>query len=463
MGFLTAPIDWHQVNLVFYLNRDSTIMEKKEKLCEQSNEQNLSQPMVVSIKSKDFGCGTGFFVKENLIATNIHCVAGATSVSAKLLESNIEYVVEGVAAYDALNDLVILKIEGESKPFPIGNSDSVEKGELVKAIGCPTWKVYVTTDGVFHSTLNKGQWLQTTTKIGDGYSGGPLLNSEGQVIGINFGSGNYYSAAISSNILKDLLSQVHTIEPLAQWQKRQQISAYDYLVKSKRKIQTENYDNAIANLDKTIQLNPDYIIAYINRGDAKKSLAESKFGEGDLVEAQKLHQGAIDDFTEAIRLCPDFVGGLNGRGIATSRLGQFKTKVDDLTEAQQFLLDAVDDFTEAIRLCPDYAPAYNSRADAKLHLAKIEVAMGNMKTPQDLYQGAMTDINIAIEKQVNISIEDPNVAVCYHTRGEIKEAMDDLHGAKTDFEKAIKNTKYAQSSKVSDDLKRVKEALRQQE
>ena len=433
-------------------------MEKKEELCEQSNEQNLSQPMVVSIKSKDFGCGTGFFVKENLIATNIHCVAGATSVSAKLLESNIEYVVEGVAAYDALNDLVILKIEGESKPFPIGNSDSVEKGELVKAIGCPNGK-YITTDGVFHSTLNKGQWLQTTTKIGDGYSGGPLLNSEGQVIGINFGSGNYYSAAISSNILKDLLSQIHTIEPLAQWQKRQQISAYDCLGKSKGKSQTKNYDNAIVNLDKTIQLNPDYIIAYINRGDAKKSLAESKFREGYLVEAQKLHQGAIDDFTEAIRLCPDFVGGLNGRGIATSRLGQFKTKVDDLTEAQQFLLDAVDDFTEAIRLCPDYAPAYNSRADAKLHLAKIEVAMGNMKTPQDLYQGAMTDINIAIEKQVNISIEeDPNVAVCYHTRGEIKEAMDDLHGAKTDFEKAIKNTEYAQSSKVSDDLKRVKEA-----
>ena len=435
-------------------------MEKKEKLCEQYNEENLSDPMIVFIIAK--GCGTGFFVTENLIATNIHCIAGATSVKAKLLDSNTEYGVEGVVAFDVKNDLVILKVNGKGTPFSIGDSDLVVKREIVKAVGCPTGN-YVTAEGTFHSTLNKGQWLQTTAKTGDGYSGGPLLNSEGQVIGINFGSGNYYSAAISSNILKDLLSQVHTIEPLAQWQKRQQISAYDYLVKSKRKIQTENYDNAIANLDKTIQLNPDYIIAYINRGDAKKSLAESKFGEGDLVEAQKLHQGAIDDFTEAIRLCPDFVGGLNGRGIATSRLGQFKTKVDDLTEAQQFLLDAVDDFTEAIRLCPDYAPAYNSRADAKLHLAKIEVAMGNMKTPQDLYQGAMTDINIAIEKQVNISIEDPNVAVCYHTRGEIKEAMDDLHGAKTDFEKAIKNTKYAQSSKVSDDLKRVKEALRQQE
>lgn len=68
--------------------------------------------MVILIKAKDFGCGTRFFVRENLIVTNIHCVAGATSVSAKLLESNTEYIVEGDVAYDVLNDLVIIKVEG---------------------------------------------------------------------------------------------------------------------------------------------------------------------------------------------------------------------------------------------------------------------------------------------------------------------------------------------------------------
>ena len=436
-------------------------MEKKEKLCEQSNEQNLSQPMVVSIKSKDFGCGTGFFVKENLIATNIHCVAGATSVSAKLLESNIEYVVEGVAAYDALNDLVILKIEGESKPFPIGNSDSVEKGELVKAIGCPNGK-YITTDGVFHSTLNKGQWLQTTTKIGDGYSGGPLLNSKGQVIGTNFGSGDYYSAAISSNILNELLSQTQKIEPLAQWQQREQISAYDYLVKSK--VKNKNHESAIVDLDKTIQLNPDYIIAYYNRGTTKGNLAQSKYEEGNVVEAQQLRQNAIDDFTQAIRLCPDYAPAYNNRGLNKSHIDKSKSEEGEYSESQQLMQSAIDDFTQAIKICPDYAPAYNNQADAKLHLAKSKAESGNIEQSQELYKDAMTNINIAIEKHAHNPIEeDPDTATFHHTRGEIKEAMGDLHGAKTDFEKAIKNTKYAQSSKVSDDLKRVKEALRQQE
>ena len=82
-----------------------------------------------------------------------------------------------------------------------------------------------------------------------------------------------------------------------------------------------------------------------------------------------------------------------------------------------------------------------------------------MKTISRVYKDAMTNINIAIEKHVTYSIEeDVDTAMFHHTRGEIKEAMGDLHGAKTDFEKAIKNIKYAQSSKVSDDLKRVKEA-----
>ena len=431
-------------------------MEKKEELCEQSNEQNLSQPMVVSIISKAVGYGTGFFVKENLIATNIHCIAGATSVLALHSDSNSEYELEGIAAFDAKNDLVILKVNGKGTPFSIGDSDLVVKREIVKAIGCPNGK-YVTTDGAFHSTLNKGQWLQTTAKTNDGYSGGPLLNSKGQVIGTNFGSGDYYSAAISSNILNELLSQTQKIEPLAQWQQREQISAYDYLVKSK--VKNKNHESAIADLDKTIQLNPDYIIAYYNRGTTKGNLAQSKYEEGNVVEAQQLRQNAIDDFTQAIRLCPDYAPAYNNRGLNKSHIDKSKSEEGEYSESQQLMQSAIDDFTQAIKICPDYAPAYNNQADAKLHLAKSKAESGNMEQSQELYKDAMTNINIAIEKHAHNPIEeDPDTATFHHTRGEIKEAMGDLHGAKTDFEKAIKNIKYAQSSKVSDDLKRVKEA-----
>lgn len=428
----------------------------------QYNDDCLVEPKVVPVKAKGFGCGTGFFIEEDLVVTNIHCIAGASSVSVKPLDSNTEYHVEGVKGFDAKNDLVILKVAGKATPYPIGDSDLVKIGEFAKAFGCIDGKC-VAAEGTMHGTLNNEQWLQTTAKTVDGYSGGPLLNSKGQVIGINFGSGNYDSTAISSNILKDLLAQKRPIEPLAQWQKKEQIRAYDYLVKSKGKIQTKIYDDAITDLDKTIQLNPDYIVAYENRGTTKGKLAESKHEEGNLTEAEQLLLDAIDDFTRTIRLCPDWTRVYNNRGTAKSRIGKSKTIDGDLSEAQKFLSDAIDDFTEVIRLCPDYAPAYNNRADAKLHLAKSEADSGNIEQSQELYQDAMTNINIAIQKHAHIPIEeDTNTALFHHTRGEIKEAMGDLHGVIEDFKNVIKNTEYTKNSTVSIDLERVKDALTKQ-
>lgn len=371
------------------------------------NEEIQSQPVIVSIKSKGFDSGTGFFVRENLIATNIHCVAGATSVSAKLLGSNIEYSVEGVVAFDDKNDLVILKVSGIGTSFPIGDSDMIEKGEYVQAVGCIGEK-HVITGGEFHSFLNNGQWLQTTVKTKDGYSGGPLLDSTGLVIGVNFGDVDYYSAAISSKILKKLLFQINEIEPFAQWQKIKLIKAYDFL--AQEKLENKNQERAIVYLDKTIQLNPEIIIAYFNRGSRRQDLAQFDSEEGNLIAAQQHWQSSVDDFTQAINLCPDYV------------------------------------------------PAYNNRADAQLHLAKSE----NIETSQGLYQDARKDINIAIRKCPNNPIEeDIDIALCHHTRGEIKEAMGDLSGAKNDFEKAMTNSGYTNDSTISDDLKRVKDKLRQ--
>lgn len=381
---------------------------------QQCNEERQSQPMVVSITSR-VGCGTGFFVRENLIATNIHCVAGATSVSAKLLHSNIEYNVEGVVAFDDKNDLVILEMSGIGTPFPIGNSDMIKKGEIVQAVGCIGGK-YVTTEGEVHCFLNNEQWLQTTARTIEGYSGGPLLNSKGLVVGINVITRGDISNAVSSNILKELIVQTRTIESLDQWQKREKICAYDYVVQSKSKIKGKDYANAIVDLDKAIQLNPHIINNYYNRGTLNIRLAQLQSEQGNFIEAQEHRKSAIVDFTRAINLCPEFVS------------------------------------------------AYNNRADTKRHFAKFEADSGNLEASQSLYQDAMNDIKIAIKKCPNNPIEKgTDIALCHHTRGEIKESMGDLAGAKNDFEKAMTNSEYTNDSTISEDLKRVKEKLKQQE
>ena len=108
--------------------------------------RELSDPAALLIQV-DGGNGSGFFVGKNLIATNIHVVAGTTSVSGKLIETQTEFVVEGVAAFDPKNDLVILKIVGEGTPFPLGDSNLVKSGDIVQAIGYPNRK-YTLTEGL---------------------------------------------------------------------------------------------------------------------------------------------------------------------------------------------------------------------------------------------------------------------------------------------------------------------------
>lgn len=389
---------------------------------QQCNEETCRQPMIVSItSSRDYrgtsikGCGTGFFVRENLIATNIHCIAGATSVSVKLLDSNEEHDVEGVVAFDDKNDLVILKVSGIGTPFSIGNSDILKKGEVVKAVACIQGKC-VKAEGEFLNSVNNGQWLRTTAKTDNGYSGGPLINSNKEVIGVNFVSRGNISEAVSSKILTELVAQTCTIELLEQWQERKAICAWSYIFQIKLKENERDDVNVRVCYDEAIQLNPDIIKFHYNRGAKKISLAQSQFEEGNVMEAEELRKSAIDDFTQAIGMCPD------------------------------------------------YTPAYNDRADAQLNLAKSESESGNVEKAHDLLQAALADVNIAIKENEYIPTEkDPDVAICYHTRGEIKEAIGDLSGAKDDLEDAMKNTEHTKNYEVSDDLKRVQDKLNQQE
>lgn len=143
--------------------------------------------------------GSGFFVDTDKIATNIHVVDSHGLVFVKLLNNDSIWEVEEVSAFDIKHDLVVLKISGEGTPLPLGDSDKVQSGEPVVAVGYPDGK-YKVTAGNVHGIQNSDKLLGTTTKQGKGNSGGPLLNSKGEVIGINTRTGKY-SFAVPSNIL----------------------------------------------------------------------------------------------------------------------------------------------------------------------------------------------------------------------------------------------------------------------
>ncbi|MEX2489211.1 MAG: DegQ family serine endoprotease, partial [Pseudomonadales bacterium] len=137
--------------------------------------------------------GSGFIISEDgYILTNHHVVKDADEIVVALSDRR-ERIAEIVGA-DPLSDLALLKIDAQDLPtVKMGNSDNLEVGEWVVAIGSPFGFEYSVTAGIVsakgrslpNSNSNYVPFIQTDVAINPGNSGGPLFNLDGEVIGIN--------------------------------------------------------------------------------------------------------------------------------------------------------------------------------------------------------------------------------------------------------------------------------------
>lgn len=141
------------------------------------------------------GSGSGFIVNSNgQIITNAHVVDGATKVSVVLKDGR---QFEGkVIGTDPVTDVAVVKIEANNLPtVKVGNSEALQPGELAIAIGNPLGLDNTVTVGIVSATGRSGSqvgipdkrvsFIQTDAAINPGNSGGPLLNQNGEVIGMN--------------------------------------------------------------------------------------------------------------------------------------------------------------------------------------------------------------------------------------------------------------------------------------
>ena len=166
--------------------------------------------------------GSGFFVRNGQVATNLHVVKGASRGYAKLVSQKTKYDVEGITAVDAEHDLVILKISVPgAQVISLGDSDTVQVGSPIYAVGNPRGLEGTFSQGIISSIRKVGtdKILQLTAPISPGSSGGPVLNDKGHVIGVSvatFHGGQNLNFAIPSNYLKKLMEQIGPTKPLLQ-------------------------------------------------------------------------------------------------------------------------------------------------------------------------------------------------------------------------------------------------------
>ncbi len=167
--------------------------------------------------------GSGVIIDpKGVIVTNHHVVANATSVQVTLHDGRV-FTSKDIAS-DPKVDLAVIKLDvKESLPsLPFGNSDTMEIGDRVLAVGAPFGMEGSVTHGIISGKrrhmgmLLYEDFLQTDAPINPGNSGGPLVNLAGEIVGINTairttnGASQGVGLVIPSNLAKDVTSQLAT-------------------------------------------------------------------------------------------------------------------------------------------------------------------------------------------------------------------------------------------------------------
>jgi S1-C subfamily serine protease len=171
--------------------------------------------------------GSGFVIdKAGHVVTNYHVVQGASTIQVSF--SNNERYKAKVIGVDPSTDSAVLQVSVKGralKPLPLGNSDSVRVGDQVIAIGNPFGLDRSVTAGIVSAVqrrieapnqLSIAHVIQTDAALNHGNSGGPLLNAQGQVIGVNAqietggsGQGNVgIGFAVPINTVKDVVAEL---------------------------------------------------------------------------------------------------------------------------------------------------------------------------------------------------------------------------------------------------------------
>ena len=427
--------------------------------------------------------GSGFFVAPNKIATAIHVVTGTDLDTLRVRSGDRDYAIQGVIAYDAQNDLVVLKVSGEGVPLVLGNSEAVRSGDTVFSVGYSLDRYNVVKNNV-DSLQRSSTCIEVTPHIVPGSSGGPMLNTEGEVIGMNVGGSGFSGYAIVSNALKILLVGSGTPESVGQWEQRGSVRAYVVLGQAHKAFFAGDYANAIATFNKAMALNPMYsqtyigiVLTYYNRGHAKMYLGHTDFFSGNIAAARRSYQQAIEDFDKSLPHNPANIAAYTKRGHAKMYLGHTDFFSGNIVVARRSYQQAIEDLDKAISVNPEF-PAYAERGTVKISLGKFEINRGYAEAAQQYYRAAIKDFDKAIsldredtyayairgytricladfesdkrnmedarilyeaaitdcDSAIQLDAENPYY---YHTRGVVKAKLDAYNGAIDDFDKTV--------------------------
>jgi len=393
-------------------------------------------PSVVAIltygkEGKVIGQGSGFFIsKEGDVITSYHVLRGASGAEIKTSEGKI-YKVNKVLAEDRVGDLIRLSVDiPEEAVRPIVISHSLpEVGEKVFIIGTPFGLEKTVSDGIV-SALREipdlGKIVQITAPISPGSSGSPVLNMNGEVIGVAtffiIAGQNLNFAIPGSRIAKLISGQEQALS------EREDVRIEDWLASPEGLYTTGLRFLMIEDCERAL---PFFM------GAVKKDLhhADAHFQIGYCKGKLGLYRDAIEPYQQAIRIKPDDPEIHNNLCVAYAMIGEHLEAVEsckraiilksDLAEAHNNLgwsfyklgryQEAIGACKEAVRHKPDFAKAHYN--------------LGNTFAALKKYPDAVESYKQALRIQIDFPEGHLNLGATYFKMEQFEEAIESYRQA----------------------------------
>ncbi len=387
------------------------------------------KPSAVAIETFDakgekLSRGSGFFIDADRVVTNRHVIEAAYRAEVHS-STGSTYPVKGVLAVDAEGDIAILKVEippNQVQPLPLDRT-SPQEGESIVVIGNPFGLEGSVSNGIVSAVRDIptfGRIIQITAPISPGSSGSPVVNMQGQVIGVatlQITGGQSVNFAIPSERISQLQtsSLMSLAELVAATGRNKRAKAVQFFRDGLSFLSKDDCEKALPYFEKAVESDNNYAEAWAQTGFCKEKLgkhaeaieasrkavslrpsAESYFNIGLANFYLKQYRDAADAYKQAIRLDPyNAADAYYALGLVYRDWG----RADDEIQA----------YKQAIRLKPDYTSAYERLGSRYLRSKKYSEAVEVFKQLSNLRPGDATPVNSLGETYLEMG--RPNEAV----------------------------------------------------
>ena len=365
------------------------------------------KPSAVAIETFDargekLSRGSGFFIDSDRVVTNRHVIDNAYRAEVHSYTGSV-YPVKGVIAVDAEGDLALLRVDarpGQVRPLSLDRT-SPQEGESVVVIGNPFGLEGSVSNGIVSAVRDIptfGRIIQITAPISPGSSGSPVVNMQGQVIGVatlQITGGQSVNFAIPSERISQLQggSLLSLSDLVAASSRNKRAKAVQSFRDGLSFLSKDDCEKALPYFEKAVESDSNYAEAWAQSGFCKEKLgrhgeaieaskravslrpsAESYFNIGLANYYLKQYREAVENYRQAIRLDPyNAADAYYALGLAYRDWG----RADDEIQA----------YKQAIRLRQDYTSAYERLGSRYLKSKKYAEAIDTFKQLSALKPG----------------------------------------------------------------------------